>query len=153
MPNTGKIIIEIKSGLEIVKPLVALIKKAPLNAIQIELISFNLKVLSEIKKHLPEYKMLWLLDLDYYIPAWMLWTNKNKLSQLVTKNKLDGVNVWAGKTINSKFLMHFKKHNLLVYTWTVNDINIAKKIIKMGVDAITTDRPAWIKGQLKLEGL
>lgn len=151
IPNDGKLIIEIKCGAEIVKPLVSIIQNSNLQIPQIEFISFDYKVLSETKKQLPEFKALWLLDLDYYIPAWLLFINYKKLLRRVRESKFDGVNVWAGKAISKKFVDFFKNQGLLVYTWTVNDPEKAKQLIKMGVDAITSDRPSWLKEQLTNE--
>ena len=95
--------------------------------------------------------MLWLLDLDYYLPAWLLFNNTQKNIRQVLNGKLDGVNVWAGKKINKEFVNQFKKQKLLVYTWTVNDLKTAKDLLKMGVDALTTDRAAWLKKQLMVD--
>lgn len=153
IPTKGKLIIEIKSGIEIIEPLCTLLKSANVTESQIKIISFNRKLLTEIKKLLPHYKMLWLLDLDYYLPAWLLISNTKKPIRKVLNSKLDGVNVWAGKKISKSYVNQFKKHNLLVYTWTVNDVETANKLLEMEVDAITTDRPAWLKKQLANENL
>lgn len=151
IPSDGKLIIEIKCGIEIIVPLSSLLKSLNFSNSQIEIISFNWKVLTEIKKLLPHYKMLWLLDLDYYLPAWLLFNNTQKNIRQVLNGKLDGVNVWAGKKINKDFVNQFKKQKLLVYTWTVNDLKTAKDLLKMGVDALTTDRAAWLKKQLMVD--
>jgi glycerophosphoryl diester phosphodiesterase len=41
-----------------------------------------------------------------------------------------------------------KKLNIEVLTWTVNDPEIAKKMTDLGVKAITTDRPKWLKEEM-----
>jgi len=148
IPKNGKLIIEIKSGVEIIEPLLSLIKGITIPESQIEFISFNRKVLTELKSILPNYKMLWLLDLDYYLPAWLVFRSTKNTIRKVLKSKLDGVNVWAGKKINANFVFQFKAKNLWVYTWTINDLNTAKKLIEMQVDALTTDRAAWLSEQL-----
>ncbi len=148
VPNTGKLIVEIKSDNKIVPVLAAQIKQSGLSNSQIEIISFNFNVISECKKQLPEYKMLWLLYLDYYLPAWLIIINKSKILKKITKSNLNGISVWAGKTINENFVTYFKSKNLLVYTWTVNNVSLASDLIEMGVDAITSDRASWLKGQL-----
>lgn len=148
LPSGCKLIIEIKSGIEIIKPLVALLKSSNIRESQIEIISFNRSVLTEMKKELPHCKMLWLLDLDYYFPAWMLVGSTKNTIRKVLSSSLDGVNVWAGKRINKSYVQQFKEHDLMVYTWTVNDVATAKRLLDMGVDAITTDRTQWIKRKL-----
>jgi len=144
VPNNAKLIIEIKCGNEIIRPLKTLVLNSNIRINQIEFISFNLKVVSKIKEQLPLYKALWLLDLDYYWPHWLLRIRPNKIIKIVAKNKLDGVNVWAGKVINKSFVKAFKERGLHLYTWTVNDIEFANALLSMGVNAITTDRAAWL---------
>lgn len=148
LPYDCKIIIEIKSGVEIIQPLSTILISSNIPESQIEIISFNRKVLIEMKKQFPHYKALWLLDLDYYFPAWMLLVNTKKTIRKVMSGKLDGVNVWAGKKINRSYVKQFKEHDLLVYTWTVNDVATAERLLEMEVDAITTDRSQWLKRQL-----
>lgn len=151
IPAKGKLIIEIKSGFEIIEPLSALLKSADISDCQIEIISFNRKLLTEIKKMLPQYKMLWLLNLDYYFPAWLVFGNTQKTINKVLSSKLDGVNVWAGKMLNKSYINQFKEQNLLVYTWTVNDVKTAKKLLELDVDAITSDRTEWLINQVTNE--
>ena len=149
IPSDSKLIIEIKCGIEIINPLEALLQNFNISDSQIEIISFNSKVLTAIKKRLPQFKVLWLLDLDYYWPAWLLFRNTKKTIRKMLSSKFDGVNVWAGKRINKSYIKQFKDHNLLIYTWTVNDVKTADKLLKMEVDAITTDRAQWLKNQLE----
>jgi len=148
VPLVGKLIIEVKCGKEIINPLVQLLKHTKLKNNQIEIIAFNLEVIAEIKKQAPYYKALWLLDLDYYLPHWLIRVNRNKIINKVKESNLDGVNVWAGKVIKHSFVKAFKDEGLFVYVWTVNDLYIAQKMVNYGVDAITTDRAEWLTKQL-----
>lgn len=149
VPTFGKLIIEIKCGKEIIKPLVRLLNNSKLNKHQIEFIAYNYSLLSELKSILPLYKMLWLHDLDYFWPQCIRSINAQKLLKKMLRSNLDGVNVWAGKTINKNFVDAFKARGLKVYTWTVNDLQNAHRMIAFGVDAITTDRADWLKKQIK----
>lgn len=149
IPLDGKLIIEIKSTDEIINPLCALLKSINIDDSQIEIISFNRKVLAKIKKRLPQYKMLWLLNLDYYLPSYLILFNTKSILRKVANGNFDGVNVWAGRILNKKLVRLFNENNLLVYTWTINDIKSAKKLLALGVDGITTDRSSWLSKQLK----
>lgn len=148
VPLDGKLIIEIKCGDEIIQPLVALLKSTKLKNHQIEMISFNIEVLTSIKKQLPHHKALWLLDLDYYWPHWLLNIKPQKIIKKIQKHGLDGVNVWAGKVINASFVNAFKEESLLFYVWTVNEVQKAQILLDYGLDAITTDRAEWLNKQL-----
>jgi glycerophosphoryl diester phosphodiesterase len=96
-----------------------------------------------------EFKMLWLLDLDYSWPWWLLCVNKMQIIRKLKKFKLDGVDVWAGKILNDKFISEFKKAGFSVCAWTVNSPDKVKSLFKQDIDGITTDRAAWMKDQLK----
>jgi glycerophosphoryl diester phosphodiesterase len=148
IPRNGKLIIEIKSDEKIIDPLSEILKMSGLENSQIEIIAFDLKVLSLAKSAMPNYKMLWLLYLDYFVPLWFLRKNPARIIRQLRKNNLDGVNVYAGKAINEAFVGTFKKESFYVYTWTVDDKLVAEKLLSFGVDAITTNRPAWLKKQL-----
>jgi len=39
---------------------------------------------------------------------------------------------------------------LELFTWTVNSPEEAKRLSKLGINGITTDRPAWLRGELEL---
>lgn len=144
IPEDGKLIIEVKCDNQIVPFLCSMLKSLTLPSWQIEVISFNYNILVELKKELPQFRMLWLLNLDYYFPWWMLLCSTKKTVRKVVSGNLDGVNVWAGKKINKHYVNQYKQHNLLVYTWTINELNMAQKVLSDGVDAITTDRASWL---------
>lgn len=148
IPRDRKLIIEIKCSNEIILPLAEILHKSGLGNHQFEIISFDLKTLSLAKKTMPQYKMLWLLDLDYYWPYWFVRINSAKIIKKVIRNNLNGVNAWAGKSLNKTFVNAFKKEGLLVYAWTVNEISKAENLLGNGVDAITTDRAAYLAEQL-----
>ncbi|MCU4164371.1 glycerophosphodiester phosphodiesterase [Carboxylicivirga caseinilyticus] len=148
IPKNGKLIIEIKCDKKIIPHIVELLKKHENTEKKIEFIAFNLNTLSKLKEKLPNYKMLWLLDLDYYWPSWLVIGNKGRILRKLKKNNLDGINCWAGKKLNKRFIFFFKNHNYAVYSWTVNDPLKAKELLNNGIDAITTDRAAWLKQQL-----
>lgn len=148
VPSDGKLIIEVKCGTEIMGPLIQLMESKQFQNNQIEFISFKLEVIANIKEHFSNYKALWVLDLDYYWPHWLLRINPLKIIKTIEENRLDGADVWAGKVINKSFVAAFKENGLLLYTWTVNDVALGRKLLDLGVDAITTDRASWLSKQI-----
>jgi glycerophosphoryl diester phosphodiesterase len=140
IPIDGKLVIEIKCGPEVLPFLKTVLSKAGVNNNQIELIAFNRKTLAQSKRLMPYYKHLWLLDLDYsgFFMAYPFY--KKRLFRLAHKLGFDGVNVWAGKVLNQKFISAFHRAGLTVYCWTVNDVAHAQKLQLSGIDALTTDR-------------
>ena len=148
VPADGKIVIEIKSDDRIVERLKPELAQSQLKNSQIELIAFNVNTLAKAKKMMPEYKMLWLLNLDYIWPSWLLRINIKRIINKVKKLNLDGVDVWAGKILDKNFIQKFHEAGLLVYTWTVDEPERAKTLLENGIDGLTTNRAGWITEQL-----
>jgi glycerophosphoryl diester phosphodiesterase len=148
VPDYGRLIIEIKSNSDLLDRLKIELAKSKLQNSQIEIIAFDSSILAKAKKIMPEYRMLWLLDLDYYLPWWLIWLSKNRLIKKAKKLNFDGVDVWAGKLLTKDFITAFKNSGLLVYTWTVNSPKKSEFLISQGIDGITTDRAAWITEQI-----
>ena len=148
VPSNGKLIIEIKSNDGILPKLASVLTQSKLMDSQIELIAFNADTLAKAKQLMPEYRMLWLLDLDYIWPWWLLRINKQRIINKVKKHNLDGVDAWAGKLLTKEFISNFKDAGLLIYAWTVNDPQHAKTLLNNGIDGITTDRAYWLHDQI-----
>jgi len=148
VPSDGKLIIEIKSDDSILPKLVYELSQSKLNPNQIEIIAFDLNTIAKAKQLMPEYRMLWLLSLDYKLPWQLVLHNNKQIIKKVNKSNLDGVNVWAGKLLTHSFISEFKEAGLLVYTWTVDDPEKAKTIINNGIDGLTTNRASWMMEQL-----
>ncbi len=148
IPGEGKILIEIKSDGSILEKLKVVLSQSKLRDSQIEIIAFDLKTLGLAKKLMPAYKMLWILDLDYSWPYWLVRINKKKIIGRILSLDLDGVDAWAGKILDKNFIDELKMNELLVYCWTVNIPEKAKQMIDCGIDGITTDRAEWMMHRL-----
>ena len=148
VPKYGKLIIEIKSGKKIIPFLSDLLNKEEYKKVQVEIISFDYGVITIAKKEFPHIKCLWLLDLDYYWWNFIVGIRSKKLIEKLTKSKLDGANLYAGKIANRKFVETLIKNKFIVYVWTVNEPSIAYKYIEFGVTGITTDKPSWMINEL-----
>jgi len=150
LPPGRKLIIEIKSDAQILEKLKFELLQTNLEFSQIELIAFNSKTLAKAKQIMPEFKMLWLLNLDYFWPYWLFWMNKKRIINKVKKLKLNGVDVWAGKILDCDFIQKFHQAGLTVYAWTVDNPEKANFLLEYGIDGVTTNRANWLTQQLKL---
>lgn len=148
LPANSKIIIEIKSNISILHALTELLNKTKLHYWQIEFICYNIKLLGELKKLFPQYKMLWLLNLDYNIPAFLYAVSPKKIMTKLEKYQLDGIDCWAGKILNASFINTFVNEGYSVYAYTINQLAKAQILLQWGIDGITTDHPGWLQNQL-----
>ena len=146
VPDGKRIFIEVKCGPEIVPELVRVLKTAKLPAAQMPVISFNANVIAAVKKARPDLPAYWLVGLnrkDQPPPA------AEELIEKAKSIKADGLDLSAHDALDAVYAKKIKDAGLKLYVWTVNDPIVAKRMISIGVDGITTDRPAWLREQLE----
>lgn len=93
------------------------------------IISFNYNVLSKIKELLSKID-IGLLTYRYPLPL-------NEATMLKAFAILPRYNL-----VNPRVVKEAHAKNLKIYTWTINDVSIALKVISYGVDGFATDDPA-----------
>ncbi len=150
VPDDKKILIEIKSGSEIIPFLKKEIESSTLKAEQVEIISFNIETLAKVKTHIPKLKVFWILALDYYWIQKLFHPSIKRIIRKAKKHEISGLDLWAGKRINAELVQKNKTANLKVYIWTIDNPEEAQKFLNMGVNGITTNRARWMKEQLNL---
>ncbi len=144
IPDGKRMFIEVKCGPEIFPELERTLKSAGTKPEQTVIIGFGYETMKAAKAQLPKLKVLWLVGAD-----------KNKkyapVEELIAKAKaagLDGLNLEQGFPIDAGFAKKVHDAGLLLYTWTVDDPAVAKRLKGAGVDGITTNRPQWLREQI-----
>ena len=138
IPEDRLLVIEIKTGPEILPHLQKLIDQQVIHG-QISFIAFDFETIRQVK------------DLYPHLPAYYLSMFKSDLKKrmdAIVESGLDGVDLRHGM-IDQKVMERCHAAGLDVWCWTVNDPETALKMKKLGVTAITTDRPAWLKKSLE----
>ena len=139
--------IEIKVGPECADSFVETIRKVNLPMEQTAMISFKLDTCREIKKRLPEMKVYYLADFKPDKQTGKVVTVE-ELIQRAKDSNLDGLDLSFKGPIDAAFVKKVKDAGLEMYVWTVDDPEIAKRMIEAGVDGITSNKPAWLKKQV-----
>jgi glycerophosphoryl diester phosphodiesterase len=137
VPAGKTLVIEIKSGSEIIPHLKREIEKAG-KLDQIVFISFGWETILDTKKEFPKNKCYWLSSSKQGL--------KTKLDE-AAKAGLDGINL-NYNIIDEEVMQMAAARNLEVLVWTVNDPAVAKRMTELGVKGITTDRPRWLKEEM-----
>lgn len=145
IPPGRKLYIEIKCGQEILPFLQPLVRESGKQS-QVVIIGFDLETVTRSRE---------LIDVPTY---WLKGTEKNKETEqwiphdprLVHKAEekgLEGLDVhYAGVTKEFVNAAHASGQKL--YVWTVDDPNEAMRLVRLGVNGITTNRPGWLHEQL-----
>jgi len=134
IPEDRMLVIEIKTGPEILPYLQEVIDEHWRSG-KISFIAFDFKTISAAKALYPEVPCYYLASFE---------NDFNKHFRRVLENRLDGVDL-RHAIINPSLMEKCKSAGLDVWCWTVNDPETARKMKEMGVTAVTTDRPAWLK--------
>ena len=149
--SSSYLVIEIKSGPEIIPALQRTIAKSCFPHSRIRFISFNWNVIQKIKTVFPDVEALWLSgfkkdDQGIYQPS------AEKLIKRAQEAGADGVDVSHVGVVNESFVKKIHEAGLKLWVYTVNEPKRAKDLVGFGVDSITTDRPAWLKKQAEQNG-
>ena len=73
-------------------------------------------------------------------------------ASLIAKAKaahLDGLNLAFKGPLDAAFVQQTHAAGLKFYVWTVDDAAVAKQLLAAGADGITTNRPEWLREQLR----
>ncbi|MBI9018207.1 MAG: hypothetical protein JEZ07_13200 [Phycisphaerae bacterium] len=114
---------------------------------QIVLIAFNFEVVKKSKELMADVPAYWLVSAkkdkttNEYLPL------DPELVVKVKEDGIDGLDVYY-KGIDEKFMVAVRDAGQDLYVWTVDDPAEAKRLIKLGVRGITTNRPEWLKNQV-----
>jgi glycerophosphoryl diester phosphodiesterase len=146
IPSGRKLYIEIKCGKEILPYLKELLAESGKMS-RIVIIGFDLETVT-MSKEMIDVPTYWLKgtekikDTEQWIP------HDPQLVQTAKDKGLDGLDVhYAGVT--KEFVDAVKAAGQKLYIWTVDDPEEAIRLVKLGVDGITTNRPEWLREQLK----
>jgi len=103
----------------------------------VSLIAFDFDHLVAVSQAVPEARACWLLS---KVP------DGEELTALIAKVKqhnLSGVSVHHG-AVTAELVAALREAGLLIWVWTVNEDADLERMLTLGVDSITSDRPDWL---------
>lgn len=149
IPAGHRMFNEVKIGPEAVPELTRVFKASGKTPDQLVVIAFNLETCRAAKKALPAHKVFWLSNTT---PNKKTKAPAPTAAELIAKAKdagLDGLDLQSSDTMTPEYINEIKSAGLELYVWTVDDPAVAQKYIDAGVDGVTTNRPSWLKMQVK----
>jgi glycerophosphoryl diester phosphodiesterase len=147
IPDGRRLFIEIKTHPEILPELGRVFQRSDKKPGQLPIITFYYDSAREAKKMFPQHEVSLLYS----------WARDKKtgrypdIDELIQKAKaagLDGLDLQSGFPIDQEFVAKVHQAGLKLYTWTVDDADVAQKEKSAGVDGITTNRPGWLRQRL-----
>ncbi len=138
IPEGKKLVVEIKCGSEILPHLKRNLEKSE-KGMQIVFIGFDWNTIVRTKKEFPENECYWLSSSK---------SGLKKKMEKAAEAGLAGVNLQYNM-IDEEVMKMAQENNLKVLAWTVDDPAEAKRLTRLGVAGITTNRPGWLKQQIQ----
>ena len=137
IPIGRKLFIEIKCDKKAV-PVLQRVLDVSGRRKQVVIIGFDLDTMAAAKAAMPDVPVYWLSGSP---------VDENMIAS-VKENKLNGLDLHYS-VITADAVKAIKAAGLGLYAWTVNDPVEAARLVSLGVDGITTDRPGWLRNELK----
>jgi len=150
VPKGKKVFLELKSSSEIVCPMAREIERSSLDPDQIVVISFHAEAIAKSKRELPHIKALWLSDFKK-LEDGRFTPSVEEVAATLKRIRADGFNCEAEREhFNDAFIHRLRELGCNEFSvWTVNDPDVANYYARLGAWAITTDRPGWLREQMK----
>ena len=148
IPKGKRMFIEIKCGPEVLPVLAGVLQASGKKPEQLVLIGFSYTTMAKAKQRFPGLAAYWLVGYG----ADKKTGKRPDLETLIEKAKaarFDGLDLDSNFPINSEFVAKVKDAGLQLYVWTVDDAAVATRLVAAGVQGITTNRPGWLRKQLK----
>lgn len=149
IPDTGRAFIEVKVGPEAVPALVKAVRSSGKRPEQLVIISFQAATIAEAKRLLPELTAYYLSDFRADKQTGELKPGVDELIETAKAIGADGLDVSVKGPIDAEFIRKVKSAGLKMYVWTVDDLDVARRMIAADVDRITTNKAAWLRDQLQ----
>lgn len=149
IPDGKRLFIEIKCGPEVLPELERVLKASGKTDAQFVIIGFDYATVKLAKQRFPKIATYWLSSFKQNVVTRQWTPTADELAQKAKAAGLDGVDLSNKGPVDRAFVDVLKAAGLQCYMWTVDDPEQAKRFIEAGVNGITTNRPGWLREQLR----
>ncbi len=136
-PSNRHLVLELKEGGDLPAACSRAVRASSVPLEAITLIAFDEAVITAVKNLLPECRALWLTK-DYHAGT----PGGAKLAAKIREMGIDGVDLEYGSRLDAGLVAELQSRRYSVVTYTVNDAQSLRRCAEIGLDGITTDRPA-----------
>ncbi len=146
VPAGKRLYLELKGGPITVPSLRKILKTAPISHSQLVIISFSIRTLLAVKRHVPDYPTFWITSFRRTAGGGSWLPTPELLLRTAVEAKVDGLDLKAEpEVITRRLVERIHRRTLKVCVWTVDDKALGKQMWEAGVDGITTNRPGWLR--------
>ncbi|HJV65946.1 MAG TPA: glycerophosphodiester phosphodiesterase [Geomonas sp.] len=145
LPAGKRLFIEVKCGEEIVAPLAEALALSGVEADRLRLLCFSAELLPTLKERLPSCRACWLTDYRFS-GSWR--PSRQKVLDTLAETGADGLASRDRAIVDSELVAALRARGLEIHLWTVDSVQAALRLARLGVDSIMTNRPGWLRGAL-----
>jgi len=153
IPAGKRMFVEIKIGPEILPELERCLQRTGASEQNITFISFVYESLQEVRKRLPAYRTQYLVGYrkpDAKNPGAKPAPTLDVIIAQARAAGLTGLDLQSTWPLTAADTKKIRDAGLELHVWTVDDPAVAQHWIELGAASITTNRPGWLREQLKL---
>lgn len=155
VPAEKQLFLEIKDSPRLVPVLQQQLVSDPLlvglKPQQIVIIAFDADVIAACKQQLPQYKAHWLTGFKKDPNSGIVQPTVEQVLATLQRIGADGLDCQASDHIDQEFVDRIRAGGFEFHVWTVDNPQVAARFANLGVDSITTNRPAVIREYLEQE--
>lgn len=151
-PLGKTMLVEIKTGPEIVPEFRRVLAATGATERNVTVISFNLETLKAVRRELPAFRTLYLMGYkapDAKDPKAKRPPAIDDVIRDARAAGLTGLDLQYSWPLTPADVKRVRDAGLELHVWTVDDPAVAKRWIGLGVASITTNRPGWLREQLR----
>lgn len=149
VPTGKRLFIEIKCGPEILPELERVLTATGFKTEQTVIIGFGYDTVVAAKKRFPRVPVHWLSSFKKNPDTGAVTPGVDELIRKARAGGLSGLDVDHKGPVDAEFVRQVKAAGLECHVWTVNDPVAARRLKAAGVDSITTDRPRFLREQMR----
>lgn len=147
-PPGKRLFLEIKSGAEIVPPLVRELSGRETARESVTLLSFSAPLLAACKERMPEIKACWLTGYRRSRRTGALRPTRAEILDTLARTGAGGLASQSHRFLDADLVAALRGSGLSVHVWTVDSLIRARHFATLGVDSLMSNRPGWLKTHL-----
>jgi glycerophosphoryl diester phosphodiesterase len=148
VPHGTWFFIEIKSGPEIITPLLKVLRASGLSPERIRLLSFNADLIAELKYRMPDWHTCWLYDYRHILLNHIWHPSRERILDTLQDSGAVGLASANRAFLDRDLVQKIKGLGKEIHVWTVDRLPAAERLCALGVDSIMTNRPGWLRLKL-----